>query len=268
MARFGIAALTEAEGLALLDAALAAALTSAVPCRLDRRAAQRRPEEPPPVLRAAVGSPARRPAAAQTSAELTRRLAELPDAERQAVLLDLVRTQVAGVLGHPDLDAVPPERAFQELGFDSLAGLELRKRLAAATGLTLPATLVFDHPNAVAVTDYLADALIVAPVDPVAGVLAEVARLDATLGGLLTERAEPSERADREAASRPALTDEQQAAVTARLEALLRHWRDAHRSSRPDQSAADPEPMVEQADDDELFAVLDRELGDRGAAAR
>jgi hypothetical protein len=105
--------------------------------------------------------------------------------------------------------------------------------------------------------------------DPVARVLAEVARLDAALSGLLPG-SEPAERAeatgDRQAA-RAELTEEQQTAVTARLEALLRHWRDAHRSSRPDQSAADAEPQVEQASDDELFAVLDRELGDRGAAA-
>ncbi|MGW6787769.1 type I polyketide synthase [Streptomyces chartreusis] len=83
------------------------------------------------------------------------RLAELPDVERTRLLLDLVRTEVAATLGHSGADAVPAERALRDLGFDSVSAVDLRNRLKAVTGLALPASLVFDHPNATAVAAHL-----------------------------------------------------------------------------------------------------------------
>ena len=80
---------------------------------------------------------------------------EAPEAEREQLVLELVRGEVADVLGHASPDEVTARRAFIELGFDSLMAIELRSRLSDATGLQLPATVVLDHPNAAALSDHL-----------------------------------------------------------------------------------------------------------------
>ncbi|TMR87817.1 acyl carrier protein, partial [Nonomuraea basaltis] len=98
--------------------------------------------------RAASDSPA-------GDASFADRLAELPAAERQAAVTELVRARAAAVLGHDSPASVPVDQAFQELGVDSLAAVELRNGLGAALGLRLPTTLVFDQPSVRAVVDYL-----------------------------------------------------------------------------------------------------------------
>ncbi|OEV13424.1 acyl carrier protein, partial [Streptomyces nanshensis] len=90
---------------------------------------------------------AQAPAGAEADAALRERVLKLPPERRHDAVLEVVRTLAAGVLGQQDLDAVRGERPFRDLGFDSLAVVELRNRLGAATGLSLASTLVYDHPT-------------------------------------------------------------------------------------------------------------------------
>ena len=118
----------------------------------------------PPLLRDLVPRPTRRAAAAHsptaTGSALADELAALPEADQQRRLLDLVRTNVAAVLGHNTPDAIDPQRPFKELGFDSLTAVELRNRLTNTTTLRLPATLIFDHPTPHTLTTHLLNQLL------------------------------------------------------------------------------------------------------------
>ncbi|BFV56575.1 hypothetical protein KCMC57_up16790 [Kitasatospora sp. CMC57] len=169
---------------------------------------------------------------------LRQRIDGLPDGDRERVLLEEVRIQVAAVLGHASHDEIGPDLAFQELGFDSLAAVELRKRLSRVTGVPLPATLVFDYPNSRAVAEFVN-----AEIDPdgaaaVAPLLGELDRLSEALSGVAPAAAE-------------------RARITARLEAMLRKWNDTQGGPAADEA----EDLLDEATDDELFAVLDSELG-------
>ncbi|MFH8447559.1 type I polyketide synthase, partial [Streptomyces sp. NPDC018026] len=159
MARLGLPALPVDEALALLDAALERPGDPVqVPLRVDTAALASRGEELPALLRGMTGTVSRRAARSGATADadtLAQRLAGLDDAQRDRLLLDLVRKHVVSVLGHSGIDAVGPDRAFKDLGFDSLAAVELRNALGAEAGVRLPATLVFDHPTARAVAGYL-----------------------------------------------------------------------------------------------------------------
>ncbi|WP_460748380.1 type I polyketide synthase, partial [Micromonospora schwarzwaldensis] len=91
---------------------------------------------------------------------LAAELRALAGPQRQQKILELVRTHAATALGHDNAQAIPPDRAFRELGFDSLTAVELRNRLAAATRLPLPTTLVLDYPTPEVLTDHLTDLLL------------------------------------------------------------------------------------------------------------
>ncbi|MFC8448663.1 type I polyketide synthase [Kitasatospora sp. NPDC057223] len=161
--RLGLEPLTFAENLRLLDEALAHAGAAVLPLRVDTRALRDRSDGVPAILRGLVREPARPTATGgpvQAAVPLAQRLAPLAEADRAAILLDLVRTHAAAVLGYDGAGEVHAAKAFNELGFDSLAAVELRNRLAAATGLRLNATLTFDHPNAAALARHLGDRLL------------------------------------------------------------------------------------------------------------
>ncbi|WP_223660301.1 type I polyketide synthase [Streptomyces angustmyceticus] len=162
MARGGITPFTEERGVEAFDAARHTAVPVVVPVQLHHTMLREQDTAGvlPPLMRGLLGRSARRTAvssaAAKSPADVLRsRLAPLPADERRAALLELVRTQSALVLGHPGPEAIEPTRDFRGLGVDSLTAVELRNHLQAATGLPLPATLVFDYPSPLVVARHL-----------------------------------------------------------------------------------------------------------------
>ncbi|MFF1926545.1 type I polyketide synthase, partial [Streptomyces sp. NPDC058221] len=156
----GIAPLPTAQALALFDRALSpGAGPVSLPVLFDRSVLREQAARgtladtlrglvPAPVRQAATGA-----ASGGATGQFARSLAELPEDKRLGVVLQLVREQCAAVLGHATVDAVDVSAAFNVLGFDSLMAVELRDHLGMATGLRLPATLVFDHPTPAALAE-------------------------------------------------------------------------------------------------------------------
>ncbi|MGW3275665.1 beta-ketoacyl synthase N-terminal-like domain-containing protein, partial [Streptomyces kronopolitis] len=166
MDRGGVGALSTEAALALFDRCLAQDRAVPVPVPLDVAAIRRSGTAVAPLLRTLAGRSAKRTAAPASApggdpaSPAAHALAALAPQERHAHVLDLVRTEIATVLGHSSAGRVDVERAFGDLGLDSLTSLELRNALGRRTGLRLPATLVFDHPTPSAVAGYLLSELL------------------------------------------------------------------------------------------------------------
>ncbi|MCX2734479.1 type I polyketide synthase [Saccharopolyspora sp. NFXS83] len=154
---WGLVPSADEESLALFDSARRAERAHVLAARWDITDL-RRARDLPPILSGVVGrsGPVRRSAAgAGEAGDLGRRLAMMAEDQRVAFLVDLVHTHAAEVLGLAAVDCVDGELAFKDAGFDSMTAVELRNRLTKATGVRLPATLVFDYPTPVAVAERL-----------------------------------------------------------------------------------------------------------------
>ncbi|MEV5779351.1 SDR family NAD(P)-dependent oxidoreductase, partial [Streptomyces antimycoticus] len=160
MSRGGTLPIGLAEGMRLFDGALRMPAALAVPIKLDLRglrADAAAGRGTPALLRALVHAGRRQAQAGENGGGLAARLAGLTPQEQEALLLDLVRAQVAIVLGHIAVANVEADKAFKDVGFDSLTSVELRNRLREATGLKLAATVVFDYPTPLALARHLHD---------------------------------------------------------------------------------------------------------------
>ncbi|MEV4531995.1 SDR family NAD(P)-dependent oxidoreductase, partial [Streptosporangium sp. NPDC049304] len=155
LTRAGTPPIAPEQGVALFEAAIRSGEPVVAPVRLDLPVLRAQGEVPPLLRKLVRGR--RRSAAGRSEAASTllQRLAPLTVAERAEVLVDLVRTEVALVLGHVSPETVEVRREFRELGFDSLTSVDLRNRLNGTTGLRLPATLVFDYPTPAVLAEFL-----------------------------------------------------------------------------------------------------------------
>ncbi|MFJ3792508.1 SDR family NAD(P)-dependent oxidoreductase, partial [Kitasatospora sp. NPDC090091] len=229
--RMGTVALTAETGLDLFDRSLTAGAALLAPVQLDLGAlrAQAREGMLPALLRGLVRMPER--SAEPSGASLAQRLADVPEADREQVVLDLVRTHAAAVIGYPSGAAIDPDRAFQELGFDSLGAVGLRNRLTQAVGVRLPATLIFDHPTSRAVATLLLSEIGGVAAEPPMDV--ELKKLEDMLAG--------AENAEKQR-------------VAGRLRALLAGLSDSGQDTSGQIEAA--------ATADEVFKLIDAEFGE------
>jgi NAD(P)-dependent dehydrogenase (short-subunit alcohol dehydrogenase family)/acyl carrier protein len=188
MARLGVLPLNSEQGLGWFDEALARDEAVLVPARLDTTALRHRQGPLPAVLRS-LGPTSRRTAAAGTAdrtqgPELAQSLAGHMPLEQQRILLELVRTHSAAVLGHMGAAHVSGDRPFTELGLDSLTALELRTRLAEASGLRLPAAIIFDYPTPEALAGHLRTRLCGADLTPRDAILKDIGNVESLLAEL------------------------------------------------------------------------------------
>jgi NADPH:quinone reductase-like Zn-dependent oxidoreductase/acyl carrier protein len=240
LTRMGMRAFSAEEGLELFDTALMVDEPLLIPMRLDAatlRSQARLARSVPPMLRGLIRMPASR-ARREGGESLARRLAGVPAEQREGLVLELVRGHVAELLGHPSPRAVGEHQPFKELGVDSLGALELRSRLSAATGIGLPATLVFDCPTPAAVADLLLASVAEAPTK--APMEAELDRLERALTGMA------------------AADEEQRTRVAERLRGLLGALGGVPQEDGEGVAVAE---RLGSASADEVFDFIDTELG-------
>jgi acyl carrier protein len=171
---------------------------------------------------------------------LRQRLIDGSETDRTRLLLEMVRSTVATVLGQEDAELVPAGQAFEELGFDSLTAVELADRLGAATGLRLTGTLVFDYPTPKALAEYLRAELLGSELKKYA--------VDSALAAIETLEL---------ALSSVALDDGAAEEITERLQVLLSRWGRTRRAAAGSPDSAD----LGSASADEIFDIIRNEFG-------
>ncbi|WP_344291945.1 type I polyketide synthase, partial [Streptomyces synnematoformans] len=233
-------ALTTEHGLRLLDTALTTPHSHHLCTPLNPSTLRTTPHLPP-LLRDLVHRPAHRAAAGSAAGDgnaLAERLAALPEPEQQhKAVLDVVRNNIAAVLGHGTAETIDPHRPFKELGFDSLTAVQLRNQLTTTTALRLPATLIFDHPTPDAMAARILADLMPESVSASRRVIAELDALELELKQLAADEAERSR-------------------ITLRLQTLLSNWNDARPAPAEDVSS-----KIQESSTEEIFDFIDRQLG-------
>ena len=248
--RIGIRSWSSRQLPALFDAAARQEASGVVAVRVDTRTLSARPADTlPAALRGLVSAraAARVAAAVPPPTDWSAQLAGLPAVEQRRILLNLVRAQAAAVLGQSDPSRIEPDRGFLEIGVDSLTAVELRNRLASATGLRLPPTLIFDHSSPDGLAGFLHAELAPEETDALTPALGEIDRLERSLLALAQD-----------GTARTALATRLRQ-TTSRLDGA------GGGAAGGDRAGIAVPGRIQEASVEELFDFIDRKLG-RNAA--
>jgi polyketide synthase 12 len=235
MRRHGVAAMPTDEALALFGDMLQASQPTLVPVRLDRHALRSHDATVPALLTGLIRP--QRPAISGSS--LAQRLSARDQAGQHSILLKLIRDNAAVTLGHANPGIIDTSRTFRQLGFDSLTAIEFRNRLAAETGLNLPATLTFDFPTPAGLAARLREEIVPAAIPDVESITAGLDRLEM-------------------AVARAGVDDSDYATIKLRLQSIVSKM-DSYRCPL-NENGKDLDDLG-RATDEELFAALDEEIG-------
>ncbi len=255
MSRVGLAPLPSQQALDLFDTAMLGERPVVVATRLDQAALTANSAALPPLLSQLSTRPARRVVVdtASTMASLTglrARLEGLTPERRRRELVDMVCSNAATVLGHPNAADVSADTGFQDLGFDSLTAVELRNRLKNATGLTLSPTLIFDYPTPSALAEHFDTELAAAATATTAG------------GGQPNSMARFNDitRELQTLLSQPHWNSDDKTQLSARLQTLLTTVTISPPTTDPIHPEH-PDDDINTATESQLFAILDEEPG-------
>ena len=240
MRRAGLAGLPIDLGLALFDAALTAEGPVVAPARLDSGALRTSSADGnlAPVLRGLVRT--RERARQDAAGTIARGLSQVPESRWGEIVLDVVREQIAAVVGLSS-GQVEAGQSFKEMGFDSLDAVDLRNRMIKASGLQLPATLMFDHPTPAAVAEYLRSRLAEHAVPPREPIEEALERVEVLLADVVADahgREEVQQRLH---------------VFNSRVQSML----SGANGDEPD----DLDEDLTLASDQEMFELIDKELG-------
>jgi polyene macrolide polyketide synthase len=246
MATQGLPVLDHQAGLDLFAQALDCGKAAVAALRVDTTALRARTDTIPALLRDLT--PTHRPTATthttagtDDAGELAKRLGGMSAADQHEHLLDLVRGQIAAVLGHASAAEIAPDRAFSELGFDSLTAVEFRNALGGLTGVRLPATLVFDYPSPNELAEHLRAEIAPTAVSGSQALLTDLERLAQTIGEI-------------------EVTEDVLEQIGGRLEILRARWT-ALRSTTDNGGETNQEFNFDEASDEDVFTLLDNQLG-------
>lgn len=238
--REGVLTLTGEQGLALFDSVIKTDVALVIPAHLDVGVLRRRASagELPAVMAGLVPRFVRTGNRSAEGGTLRQRLAELPRAEHRGAVFDFLRGRIAGVLGYPSVDAVDMSKTFKDLGFDSLGAVELRNKLMVATGLRLPATLLFDYPTPRALRDHLLSEITDSGINNGYTLTAELDRLQSMLSSMSSEEA-------------------RRAGAAARLQRILSGWENPANVNDPVATDVD----IQSISDEQMIELIDHEFG-------
>ncbi|WKZ44869.1 MAG: type I polyketide synthase [Anaerolineales bacterium] len=97
---------------------------------------------------------------------ILQQLKNLSPSKQRDTLLDLVREEVANMLGLDQAETLDIQQGFFRLGMDSITSIRLRNNLQSKLDLQLPPTLAFEHPTVAALTDFLVHEIFSDPAAP------------------------------------------------------------------------------------------------------